>query len=331
MEARYHGGVNRAKVVLVTHVGQGFGRAIALAYGQAGYDVVCADRDVDLAARTAAEIEELGGQSIPIQEGTTAALDVQAAFHKVWEIFGSLSGVVHVAGYESATAFHNLSDSELSELLDETVRSSVLILRAAQRSTPGAWVVLVAPAPHPQRPHIAAVGGALARLAANFPLPEPIVDADREDAFSPVHVGLRVNVVVPSRPAADPRHDAPLVHTVRLLGGDAGIGIHGAEVMVSLPAPPRVMETLLPEVQAALDDTVRQSEDGEEGEPFGSGGLESSAVRDTPNPIPDAVADERLDDASLSRERHALELLGERTSDAELQPIGETNVWRVWS
>jgi NAD(P)-dependent dehydrogenase (short-subunit alcohol dehydrogenase family) len=320
--------VNRAKVVLVTHVGQGFGRAIALAYGQAGYDVVCADRDVDLAARTAAEIEELGGQSIPIQADTTAAIDVQAAFHKVWEIFGSLSGVVHVAGYESATAFHHLSESELSELLDETVRSSVLILRSAQRSAPGAWVVLVAPAPHPERPHIAAVGGALARLAASFPVPETSGEPESDDAFAPAHVGLRVNVVVPSRPASDPRHDAPLVHTVRLLGGQAGVGIHGAEMHVTLPTPPRVMETLLPEVQAALDDTVRQSDDGDEG---GSDGLEHDADVDARDPIVDAIGDERLDDESLGRERQALERLGERTSDAELQPLGERHMWRIWS
>ena len=65
-----------ARVVLVTNVGQGFGRAVALAYGQSDYDVVCADRDVDLAAKTAAEIEELGGQAIPIQADMTTQSDV---------------------------------------------------------------------------------------------------------------------------------------------------------------------------------------------------------------------------------------------------------------
>jgi len=327
--ARYHEWVNRAKVVLVTHVGQGFGRAIALAYGQAGYDVVCADRDVDLATRTAAEIEELGGQSIPIQADTTAALDVQAAFHKVWEIFGSLSGVVHVAGYESATAFHNLSESELTELLDETVRSSVLVLRSAQRSAAGAWVVLVAPAPHPERPHIAAVGGALARLAATFPTPEPDATTDSDDAMVARHVGLRVNVVVPSRPASDPRHDAPLVHAVRLLGGQAGIGVHGAEIHVSLPAPPRVIETLLPEVQAALDDTVRQSEEGEDfADSSGDEShLEPAAPRTAVSEA-DAIAAEQLDDESLLRGGHQLAALDDqRGGEQELQPLGAGDSW----
>jgi hypothetical protein len=299
--------MERAKVVLVTQVGQGFGRAIALAYGQAGYDVVCSDRDVDLAARTAAEIEELGGQAIPIQADPTAALDVQAAFAKVWEIFGSLSGVVHVTAFDSATPFHHLGEAELIELFEETLKSTVLVLRATQRAAPGAWVVVVAPPPHPDRPHLAAVGGALARLAASFPA--PLLDAppvDELDAFAEPARSLRVNVVVPSRAPSDPRHDAPLVHAVRVLGGQAGIGVHGTELLVTLPPPPRVIEALLPEVQAALDDTVRQDEDADD---------EEDEADDAGPAMGDPVLDERLDDAALLLAHSALRRLSRSGED----------------
>lgn len=296
-------GMERAKVVLVTQVGQGFGRAVALSYGQAGYDVVCADRDVDLAARTAAEIEELGGQAIPIQADPTAALDVQAAFAKVWEIFGSLSGVVHVTTFDSATPFRHLGENELMELFEETIKSSVLVLRAAQRSAPGAWVVLVAPPPHPDRPHLAAVAGALARLAAAVPAPAfGAPPADDLDAFAEPMLGVRVNVLVPSRPPSDPRHDAPLVHAVRVLGGRAGVGMHGTELFVTLPPPPRVVESLLPEVQAALDDSVRQDEDGDDHEP--------DDFDEERGPLGDPLMDEGLDDAALLKATVALRRLG---------------------
>lgn len=302
-------GMERAKVVLVTQVGQGFGRAVAIAYGQAGYDVVCADRDVDLAARTAAEIEELGGQAIPIQADPTAALDVQAAFAKVWEIFGSLSGVVHVTSFDNATPFHHLAEGELVELFDETVRSSVLVLRAAQRAAPGSWVVLVAPAPHPDRPHLAAVGGALARLAAAFPAPLALSDeVETLDAFAEPVRGLRVNVVVPSRQASDPRHDAPLVRLVRLLGGQAADGVHGAEIAVTLPPPPQVIEALLPEVQAALDDSVRQDD--------GDGGEDLDEAAGSGEPDLDPLLDEGLDDAHLAAAEAALRhLTGDESGD----------------
>lgn len=294
--------MDRAKVVLVTQVGQGYGRAVALAYGHAGYDVVCADRDVDLAARTAAEIEELGGQAIPIQADPTAALDVQAAFAKVWEIFGSLSGVVHTTTFESATPFPLLAEGELIELFDETVRSTVLVLRAALRSAPGAWVVVVAPAANADQPHVAAVGGALARLASSFPTPGAPVAAVDDFEAAPARPGLRVNVVVPSRPASDPRHDAPLVHAVRMLGGRAGDGVCGAEIAVALPPPPQVIEALLPEVQAALDDTVRQDEDFET--------FEEPADADEPRTTPnDPVLDDGLDDEALTAAHDALRRL----------------------
>jgi hypothetical protein len=300
--------MERAKVVLVTQVGQGFGRAVALAYGQAGYDVVCADRDVDLAARTAAEIEELGGQAIPIQADPTAALDVQAAFAKVWEIFGSLSGVVHVTNFESTTPFHHLGEGELVELFEETLKSSVLVLRATQRAAPGAWVTLVAPPPHPDRPHLAAVGGALARLASAFPPPLPDAPpVDELDAYAEPARSLRVNVIVPSRSASDPRHDAPLVHAVRVLGGQAGIGVHGTELLVTLPPPPRVIEALLPEVQAALDDSVRQDEDGDDDD-------EPEVV--AREEVRDPVFDERLDDTALLLAATALRRLSRSADEA---------------
>jgi NAD(P)-dependent dehydrogenase (short-subunit alcohol dehydrogenase family) len=230
-------------VVLVTNVGQGFGRAIALAYGQANFDVVCADKDVDLAAKTAAEIEELGGQAIPIQADMTTQIDVQNAFEKVYEIFGDLSGVVHVSALESHTPFRRLAEGEFDEVVEETFKSTFLTLRCAARMLETSWLVFVAPPLEASEPHMAAVRGAMARLAAGF-------DAS--------HDNLRVNVVVPSRTASDPKHDAALIDVVMHLSTKAGIS--GQEIRVKLPPPPEVIESLLPEVRAALDENTRQDD-----------------------------------------------------------------------
>jgi hypothetical protein len=67
-------------------------------------------------------------------------------------------------------------------------------------------------------------------------------------------------VVVPSRQASDPKHDAALVRHVRFLGSDEAAGLSGHRLYVELPPPPRVIETLLPEVRAALDENVRQDD-----------------------------------------------------------------------
>ncbi len=235
----------RGGVVLVTGVGQGFGRALALGWGRTGYDVVCADRDVELASKTAAEVEESGGQAIPIQIDVTVPMDVRHAFVKVDELFGRLDGVVHVASRTSGSEPLALSDGEFAELVDDTLHSSQLILRTAARSLERGWVVLVAPPSSAEAPQNAMIRGGLTALGAAF---------GRRDA------ALRVNVVVPSRPASDPVHDARLVDTVLFLGGDESDGLRGLVLPVELPPPPRVTERLLPEIQAALDDRVRQDD-----------------------------------------------------------------------
>lgn len=232
-------------VVLVTNVGGGFGRAVALSYGQTDYNVVCADADVDLASKTAAEIEELGGQAIPIQADMTTQMDVQNAFNKVFEIFGTLSGVVHVASQASRTPLRDLSEAEFSDLINENVRSTFLTLKLAARYLDKAWIVFVSPPKNATEPHMLGVRGAITRMTS---------------AFETRYTNLRVNVVIPSRSASDPKHDAALVKSVRYLGSEDAQGISGHRLYVELPPPPRAVESLLPEVRAALNDKVRQDD-----------------------------------------------------------------------
>ena len=231
--------------MLVTNVGQGFGRAVALAYGRAGYHVVCADRDVDLASKTAAEVEELGGQAIPIQADMTTHMDVLTTYQKVLEIFGALGGVVHLATHTSTTPFENLAEGEFYEVMAENVRSSFLVLKTAARLLSVGWVVIVAP-PSADSVQMLAVQGALGRM----------VDGFRQRFTYP-----RANLVVPSRPSSDPRHDQALVRAVRYLGSPESTGVSGQSVDIELPDPPRISEALLPEVRAALDTSMRQDDD----------------------------------------------------------------------
>lgn len=237
--------MERGGVVLVTGVGQGFGRAVALGWGRAGTMVVCADRDVDLASKTAAEVEEAGGQAIPIQIDVTVQMDVRHAFAKVDELFGGLDGIVHVASRASQAAGADLTDGEFAELVDDTLRSTQLVLRTATRVLDDAWAIVVAPPSAADAPQNEMVRGGLARMCAAYGVRYP---------------SLRVNVVVPSRDASDPKHDARLVEAALWLGSDASHGVTGLELPVLLPPPPRVTEALLPEIQAALDDRIRQDD-----------------------------------------------------------------------
>src|SRR5690606_14868560 len=147
----------------------------------------------------AAEVEELGGQAIPIQADMTTQMDVLTTFQKVLEIFGALGGVVHLATHTSTTPFESLAEGEFYEVMAEDVRSSFLILKTAARLLSVGWVVIVAP-PNADSVQMLTVQGALGRM----------VDGFRQRFSYP-----RANLVVPSRQSSDPRHDQALVRAVR--------------------------------------------------------------------------------------------------------------------
>jgi NAD(P)-dependent dehydrogenase (short-subunit alcohol dehydrogenase family) len=279
--------MDAAMVVLVTNVGQGFGRAAALAFGKAGHAVVCADRDVDQASKTAAEIEELGGQAIPVQADMTTHMDVLNTFHKVYEIFGDLHGVVHVVPNESHTRFHTLAENEYAELFDEDLKSTYLTLKVAAQVLAEGWVTVIGPPRSGVEPQMAALRGALAGMTG---------------AFNRRYPRLRCNLLTPSRSPSDPRHDAVLVEVALFVSVQPAPGIGGQDLHVELPPPPRITESLLPEVRAALDSTVRQDDleaslydefdqDGEEAADLDEADDADEGFYDGPEPGPDGQHD----------------------------------------
>src|SRR5690606_26023398 len=138
-----------------------------------------------------------------------------------------------------------LAEGEFYELMAENVRSTFLALKAASRLLSSGWVVIVAP------PSV----GSVQMHAAQGALREMIYGFRRRFAYP------RVNLVLPSRPPSDPRHDQALVRAVRYLGSPESAGVTGQVMDVDLPNPPRLADSLLPEVRAALDPNVRQPDE----------------------------------------------------------------------
>jgi NAD(P)-dependent dehydrogenase (short-subunit alcohol dehydrogenase family) len=213
-------GVQNA-VIAVTNAGHGFGLAVARAFGHAGANVIVIDQNGEDAAGVASEIEAAGGRAIPIKADLTVQLEVSVMFEKCRQIFGTLSGLVHVADKTSQTAFTKMQESEWTDLLDNDARSSYLVLRALGRTARNAWATLILPPDDHAEPQVRAVRGYLTEFVLGL--------AAR---------GVRVNAIVPNRSAGSLELDAALADAAVTLALPGSTGISGAVVRVKLPPLP---------------------------------------------------------------------------------------------
>ena len=86
------------RVALVTGAGRGIGRGIALAFAEAGADVVCAARTPDQIEDTAAQIRALGRRAVAIPCDVIRTEDLDALADRSLDELGRLDVLVNNAG-----------------------------------------------------------------------------------------------------------------------------------------------------------------------------------------------------------------------------------------
>src|SRR5207244_6204827 len=86
------------RTALVTGAARGLGRAIALAFAEAGADVALGLRDVSRDDGLADEIRSLGGRALPLQMDVRQLDQVEAAVAATVEELGALDLLVNNAG-----------------------------------------------------------------------------------------------------------------------------------------------------------------------------------------------------------------------------------------
>jgi len=85
-------------VAIVTGAGRGIGRAIALAYAQAGASVCCAARTAEDITATVRDIATSGGRALAVPADVTQLASVQHMLQTTVETFGGLDILVINAG-----------------------------------------------------------------------------------------------------------------------------------------------------------------------------------------------------------------------------------------
>ena len=120
------------RVALVTGASRGFGRAIALGFGQEGADVAVNYRtSASGAAEVAASLEKLGRRALVVEADVAREDDVQKLVAATLSRFGRLDILVNNAGIMERGLFADVPVSVYAPMFATNVTGTMLCTRAA--------------------------------------------------------------------------------------------------------------------------------------------------------------------------------------------------------
>ena len=187
------------RVALVTGSANGIGRAAALRFATAGYDVaINYSRSRDRAGETLADLQELGGKHLALQADVSDDAAVRQLVGAVAGTYGRIDVLVNNAGTTSETQPDDLDGVDLADwdrVFAVNVRGLFQVTRACA-------------------PHLRAAGGDVvnvASIAGLRPGPQPLAYAASKAAVVSLTrtlsrvlaPGVRVNAVAPGWIAGD--------------------------------------------------------------------------------------------------------------------------------
>ena len=112
----------------------GNGRATAITYARAGARVLVADRDLDAAAKTVAEITAEGGDAVPFRADVTDEADIAAMFADTFDRWGRLDILHNNVGISVAGGDAEISKIEgeaFDRIMAINLKSMVLAIKHA--------------------------------------------------------------------------------------------------------------------------------------------------------------------------------------------------------
>ena len=117
---------------LVTGASSGIGRAVAIALGKAGADVVVnyvvGEQSAD---EVVAEIEAAGARGLAVRADVSSEDDVRAMFRQMFDEFGTIDILVNNAGLQRDAAFHEMSLADWNAVISVNLTGQFLCAREA--------------------------------------------------------------------------------------------------------------------------------------------------------------------------------------------------------
>ena len=121
------------RVALVTGAARGLGRAISLAFANAGADVALGLRDAASDGGVPAEVEELGRAALPLQMDVARLDEVRSAVDDVIGRFGRLDILVNNAGLGPENPAEDVREDDFDLTLAVNLKGTFFASQAAGR------------------------------------------------------------------------------------------------------------------------------------------------------------------------------------------------------
>jgi NAD(P)-dependent dehydrogenase (short-subunit alcohol dehydrogenase family) len=122
------------RVAIVTGSSRGIGQGIAVAFAEAGANVVCAARTVDKLNETVATITKKGGKAIAVACDVRDKTDIEACVAKSIATYGGVDIVVNNAQTVQYVFINDSSDETMSDVLNSGPFASYRFMKAAYPS-----------------------------------------------------------------------------------------------------------------------------------------------------------------------------------------------------
>ncbi|MCT2535749.1 SDR family oxidoreductase [Aquibacillus koreensis] len=122
------------ETVIVTGAGNGIGRAVAMAYAEAGAQVVVADVDEQAGRKTVKQIQtDLNGNAVFVQADVRKPEDIVNLMDKAINHFGHIHVLINNAGVSRFTSIFDITVDEWDDVINTNLRGAFLCAREAAK------------------------------------------------------------------------------------------------------------------------------------------------------------------------------------------------------
>ncbi len=121
------------KVALVTGGARGIGQAIAMTFAKEGADIVVADVNLEIARKTASEIEGLGRKALALEMDVTNYDLVEEVINKILDKMGKIDILINNAGITKDNLVLRMSQAEWDAVINVNLKGTFNCIKAVSR------------------------------------------------------------------------------------------------------------------------------------------------------------------------------------------------------